>query len=284
MARGPKKHLKRLNAPKHWMLDKLGGTWAPRPSTGPHKLRESLPLILILRNRLKYALTRREVLMIVNRRLIKVDHKTRADMNYPAGFQDIISLDKTDEHFRLLYDTKGRFVLHRVNAKEAQFKLLRVSKVGISGKATIGKNPFHNGRLGSIPFVVTHDGRTIRYPDPHVKVNDTVKFDLSTNKIVDHIKFDSGNVAFITRGANIGRLAIINHVEKHPGSYDIVHLTDKRGNSFSTRTSNVFVVGQGAEPIITIPKAKGLAYTVIEERDLAAKEKVKAASKHKSKA
>jgi small subunit ribosomal protein S4e len=25
MPRGPKKHLKRLNAPSHWMLDKLGG-------------------------------------------------------------------------------------------------------------------------------------------------------------------------------------------------------------------------------------------------------------------
>merc|ERR1711977_406734 len=36
----------------------MGGTWAPRPSTGPHKLRECLPLVLILRNRLKYALTK----------------------------------------------------------------------------------------------------------------------------------------------------------------------------------------------------------------------------------
>lgn len=25
MVRGPKKHYKRINAPKHWMLDKLGG-------------------------------------------------------------------------------------------------------------------------------------------------------------------------------------------------------------------------------------------------------------------
>ena len=47
MARGPKMHLKRLNAPKHWMLDKLGGVWAPRPSTGPHKLRECLPLLVM---------------------------------------------------------------------------------------------------------------------------------------------------------------------------------------------------------------------------------------------
>ncbi|KAL6627857.1 hypothetical protein ACP70R_031583 [Stipagrostis hirtigluma subsp. patula] len=39
MVRGLKKHLKRLNAPKHWMLDKLGGAFAPKPSSGPHKSR-----------------------------------------------------------------------------------------------------------------------------------------------------------------------------------------------------------------------------------------------------
>ena len=64
MARGPKKHLKRLKAPKHWMLDKLTGVFAPRPSTGPHKMRESLPLMILLRNRLKYALTHKETVQI----------------------------------------------------------------------------------------------------------------------------------------------------------------------------------------------------------------------------
>ena len=85
-ARGPKKHLKRLNAPKSWMLDKLGGVFAPRPSTGPHKLRESLPLVIFLRNRLKFALNGQEVKKIVMQRLIKVDGKVRTDTNYPAGF------------------------------------------------------------------------------------------------------------------------------------------------------------------------------------------------------
>lgn len=68
------------------MLDKLGGVFAPRPSTGPHKLRESLPLVIFLRNRLKYALTNCEVTKIVMQRLIKVDGKVRTDPNYPAGF------------------------------------------------------------------------------------------------------------------------------------------------------------------------------------------------------
>ncbi len=77
MARGPRKHLKRLNAPKHWMLSKMDGIWAPRPSQGPHKLRESLPLLLILRNRLKYALTGKESKMICMEKHVAVDGKIR---------------------------------------------------------------------------------------------------------------------------------------------------------------------------------------------------------------
>ena len=110
MTRGVKKHLKRLNAPSHWMLDKLGGifvshlsprlleslrwvqlwitrwqascfqpcvqcaAWAGRtglstlvsdtplrlpqahkPTPGPHKQQECVPLAILIRNRLKYA-------------------------------------------------------------------------------------------------------------------------------------------------------------------------------------------------------------------------------------
>ena len=86
MPRGPRKHMKRLAAPKHWMLSKLGGIWAPRPSSGPHKLRESLPLLLVLRNRLKYALNNREAVAILMQRLVKVDGKVRTDKTFPAGF------------------------------------------------------------------------------------------------------------------------------------------------------------------------------------------------------
>jgi len=151
MARGPKKHLKRLNAPSHWMLSKMGGIWAPRPSTGPHKLRECLPVCLILRNRLKYALTRREVLLISARKLVKVDGKIRTDQNYPTGFQDVVTIDKTAENFRLLYDTKGRFVLHRISNDEAQYKLCRVKQASKAKKATMGRNPLATKQAAAIP-------------------------------------------------------------------------------------------------------------------------------------
>jgi len=258
--------LKRLNAPKSWLLNKLGGVWAPRPSTGPHKLRESLPLSLALRNRLKYALTRREVIMIVMRRAVEIDGKVRTDINYPAGFQDVIRIAKTDEQFRLLYDIKGRYILHRITTEEAQYKLCRVQKFNKAKKASIGKNPFLQGQAAVIPYIVTHDGRTIRYPDPLINPNDSIKLDLKTGKIAGHLKFEAGNLAMITRGANIGRVGTIVSKERHPGSFDIVHLRDKKGNDFATRLANVFVIGEGAKAWISIPKHKGLKSTILEER------------------
>jgi small subunit ribosomal protein S4e len=286
MTRGPKKHLKRLNAPKHWMLNKLGGIYAPRPTSGPHKLRECLPLALILRNRLKYALTRHEVIMIVMRRHITVDGKVRTDANYPVGFMDVVNIAKTNENYRLMYNTKGRFVLHAVPAKEAQFKLCRVTRVAHAKKATIGSNPFMKGQASAIPYIVTHDGRTIRYPDPLIHSNDTIKFDISTGKISDHVKFEVGNLAMITRGANIGRVGVIINREKHPGSYEIVHVKDRRGESFATRVENVFVIGTADKPLITFPRSLGIKVSILEKRSGSRKrsgKKSKSKSKSKSK-
>lgn len=253
MGRGPKKHLKRLNAPKHWMLDKLVGVWAPRPSAGPHKLRECLPLIVFLRNRLKYALTRKEVQSIMMQRLIKVDGKVRTDTTYPAGFMDVISIDKTNENFRLVFDVKGRFAIHRITKEEASYKLCKVKKVQLGAKG--------------IPYVVTHDGRTIRYPDPLIKANDTIKFNIDTGKIDDFIKFDTGNVAMITGGNNQGRVGTIVHRERHLGGFDIIHVKDSLGHQFATRVSNVFVIGQENKPWVSLPRGKGVKLTISEERD-----------------
>ena len=111
MTRGPKKHLKRLAAPKSWMLDKLGGVFTVRPSSGPHKLSESMPITLFLRNRLKYALNKKEVETILKQRLVKIDGKVRTDPKFPCGFMDVVQIEKNSENFRLIYDVKGRSVI-----------------------------------------------------------------------------------------------------------------------------------------------------------------------------
>jgi len=245
--------LTRMFAPSHWMLDKLQGRWAPRPSAGPHKLRECMPLIVMLRNRLKYALTYRECKQITMQRLIKVDGKARTDMFFPTGFQDVIEIEKTKENFRMLYDTKGKFTLHKIHKEEAAYKLCRVKRITRGPKGT--------------PYAVTHDGRTVRYPDPDIKINDTVRIDIATNKIIDHVKFDIGNAVMIGGGNNMGRVATIVSRERHPGSFEIVHCKDAVGHSFATRLSNVFVIGKGTKPWISLPKGNGIKLNIIEDRN-----------------
>mmetsp|Transcript_18417 Transcript_18417/g.28516 ORF Transcript_18417/g.28516 Transcript_18417/m.28516 type:complete len:262 (+) Transcript_18417:18-803(+) len=252
MARGPKKHLKRLHAPHHWNIGKMGGVWAPRPSQGPHKLRQCLPLTIILRERLKYALTGKECQQICMERCVKVDGKVRTDQNFPSGFMDVIELEKSNDRFRLLFDVKGRYVMHRIDREEAQYKLCRITKV------YVGAN--------KVPCAVTHDGRTLRYPDPDAKVNDSVKVNIATGKMSDILKFDLGAMVFITKGHNTGRVGTLMHIEKHDGSFSIVTVKDSKGNTFATRLNNAFVIGSGTTPQVTLPKGRGIKKTIIQER------------------
>jgi small subunit ribosomal protein S4e len=103
----------------------------------------------------------------------------------------------------------------------------------------------------------------IRYPDPVIKVNDTVKIDLATGKITDYIKFDTGTIAMVTGGRNMGRVGVITHRERHDGGFAIVHIKDAIDNSFATRESNVFVIGQ-EKPWISLPKGKGVKVSLLD--------------------
>lgn len=235
------------------MLDKLTGVWAPKPSAGPHKSRECLPMVIFLRNRLKYALNKKEVGNILMQRLVKVDGKVRTDSTYPTGFMDVIEIEKTGEHFRLLYDTKGRFVIHRITAEEAKFKLCRVKATAVGTKG--------------VPHLITHDGRTLRYPDPAIKANDSILLEIDSGKIVDFVKNETGNLCFVTGGHNKGRVGTVVNRERHPGSFDIVHVKDALGNVFATRLSNIFIIGKENKPLISLPQGKGIKLTILEERD-----------------
>lgn len=191
--------------------------------------------------------------MICMNKHVKVDGKVRTDPNFPAGFMDVIEIPKSGDQFRLVYDSKKRYVLHRISDEEKKYKLCKVKRQEISQK--------------KIPLIVTNDGRTIRYPDPSIKVDDTVKVDIATGKVIDFIKFDIGKLAMITRGRNTGRVGTITLVEKHPGSFDIITLRDTAGQTFSTRMDNVFVIGNADAPAVSLPKGLGVKMSILDERE-----------------
>ena len=206
--------------------------------------------------------------MICMEKHVAVDGKVRTDPHFPAGFMDVVEIKNSNDQFRLIYDTKGRFALHRITDAEKAFKLCRVKDVSVTGKG--------------VSYLVTHDGRTIRYPDPAVKINDTVKVEIKSGKIYSAaeggiIKFEIGNSVMVTKGRNTGRVGELTRIEHHPGSFNIATVRDGAGNSFSTRTENVFVIGQGSETAVSLPKGNGIKLSILEEREFI-KEKTKKSS------
>jgi len=257
--RGPRKHLKRLSAPKHWMLSKVGGIWATKPSTGPHRLRECVPLNVILRNKLKLALNNREAKLIVMAKEgnVAIDAKIRKDVKYPCGFMDVLTLVKAKTSYRLLYDCKGKFTLNKISNTEAEYKLCKVKARSMGPKG--------------IPYIVTHDGRTIRFPDPSIKEGDTVRVNLTNGEITEYYKFKEGAHVMISGGNNIGRMGKLVKFEKHDGSYDIITVEDPNGERFSTRRNNIFVVGENKAEISILKSHNRL--TIINEKSIRTKRK-----------
>ncbi len=119
--------------------------------------------------------------------------------------------------------------------------------------------------FGFINFSFTYLISLDRYPDPLIKVNDTVKVNIETGKVVEFIKFDIGNIVMVTGGRNRGRIGVIQHREKHKGSFDIIHVTDAVGHQFATRMGNVFTIGKGTKPWISLPRGKGIKLSIVDE-------------------
>ena len=130
------------------------------------------PLIIFLRNRLKYALTEDEI-KICLQRFIKIDGNVYTVITYLACFMDVISIGEPGENFCLIYDTKGRFAVHCITPEEAKYKLCKVRRIFVGTKGIL--------------HLMTHGACTARYPDPLIKVNDTIQIDLETGKITDFI-------------------------------------------------------------------------------------------------
>ena len=52
---------------------------------------------------------------------------------YFLFYPDVITIPKTKENFRLLFDSKGRYAVNPIKEDEAKFKLCKVKKLSVTG-------------------------------------------------------------------------------------------------------------------------------------------------------
>ena len=108
-------HLKRINVPSTWPVERKSTKFITKPSPGPHRLEESMPLGVILREILKLGKEKREIKIILNDNKVLVNNKIRKKFDFPVGILDTLSIPDISKFYKLVYSTKGRLILKEIN-------------------------------------------------------------------------------------------------------------------------------------------------------------------------
>ena len=217
-----KHHLKRIAAPKSWIIDRRKNVYIVRPTSGGHALGMGLPLGLVLRDVLKVASTMTEVKKMLHTKSILIDGKRRKEYSFMVGIFDVITFPDTGKSYRVAFDTKGRVIVSEINGAELSIKPCKIiGKTALAGK----KIQFH-----------LHDGKNI-IMDKDAKVGDTLLLQLPTLEVKDILPLQSGAAVFLTKGDHRGDIGVLKEIHDRNAVYIAA------GQEIETTRDYLFVVG-----------------------------------------
>lgn len=226
-----KDHLARLAAPKTWHIDRKRNVFITKSAPGPHGLQSGMPINVILKEILKYAVTTREVKKILNTNEVKVDGIARKDFRFPVGVFDTLEFPSISEQFRIILNKSGRLGLIKIKKEEVSVKPSKiVGKTMVRGKLQLN----------------LYDGKNILVTSGNYNVGDSVLLSLPDQKITKHLKLDKKSSIFLVGGKHTGEIGHVEDVIQNKIIYK-----DSSGNLVETLKKYAFVVGD-SKPLVTL--------------------------------
>jgi len=183
-------HLKRQKMPRNWPVARKGTKYLIRPS---HNKKEGIPLLIILREVLKLAKTRKEVKKILILQKVKLNDKIIKKEEISALPFSILEIG--NKKYEVGFTEKGKLSIEETDKKE---RILRV----------IGKKILKNKKI-QLNLLY---GDNILY-DKKIKIGDSVV--LQDKKIVKIISLDKAKEAIIISGKYKGKKGSIEKIEKN---------------------------------------------------------------------
>ena len=213
-------HLKRLKAPKQWLIARKAQKYITRPKPGAHKYELALALNTVM-IQLGLATTKKEVKYILKHGEIQVDGRKRHTEKQQVGLMDILHLPKSKKTYRMTMTAKG---LEAVEIKDNTTKLVKIT----------GKTQLKGGKTQ----LKTLDGRCIVVDKDTYKTGDSLVISLPDQKVKEHFKFEKGSPILLFRGAHQGAIATVEDFDSNVIKFKLDNKV------YETKTSYAFVVGK----------------------------------------
>lgn len=217
------RHLKRINAPKTWKIQRKGIKFTTKSNPGGVSKALSMPVANILKYELKVANSIKEVKHLIFIGDVFINAKKINDYRAPVSFTDVLSLPKINKYYRMIIDTNGILRFVEIPKEEAGLKITKI----------IGKT-FVKGKLQ----LNLLDGRNIFFDKQHYKVKDSLLLTIPEQIVKEHLSFEKGASVLLYKGKHIGKIGKV--VDAKKGNI-IIKTKDEE---FETKTDYALVVGK----------------------------------------
>jgi small subunit ribosomal protein S4e len=193
-----------------------------------------------VRDYLKLCDTYKEARKIISNGDVLVDGVKRKNLKFPCGLMDVVSIPKTRQNIRILFDRNGKLALVPISESDALWKLCRIENKTIVRGKKVQLN--------------LHDGRNILVEKDDYRTGDVLRFSFKERKIDEVFKFDKGTVSMIVGGTHVGEIASIEEIQVVQSSKP--NLAKMKGEKeFSTIADYIFPIGK-TKPVVSIPEVK----------------------------
>jgi small subunit ribosomal protein S4e len=185
-------HLKRQKTPKNWPIPRKGTPYVVRPN---FNVRNSIPILVVLRDILELAQNRKEVKKAIHSKHILLNNKIVRDEKNPMLLFDILSIIPSKKNYRMELSEKGKFQIKETDINKKISKI--INKSILKGKKT---------------QLNLSDGKNF-LSDIKCNVNDSVLINLKDKKIEKCIPLKEKAKIIIIGGKHAGETGIINNID-----------------------------------------------------------------------
>jgi small subunit ribosomal protein S4e len=206
--------------------------WMATATPGPHRKENSMTMLRVIRDVLKYADNAREGRTILRKGLVSVNKKIIRETGRAVGLMDVLEIPKLNKNYRVL-PAGGSIRLKEIPSSETSILPCKINDKQTSKKGGVQLN--------------LHDGTNILLNKNTFKTRDTLVLELPSRKIKDVLEYKKGNTALICRGRHSGHVGLINEIREGKKS----DRPKTKVGDIETLTEYVFVIGKD-KPLISI--------------------------------
>jgi len=180
-------------------------------------VRDSVPVVIAVRDMLKLARTAREVKKMIKEKMLKINGRPSKDYRESICLFNIFEADKI---YRLSIMRTGKFIFEEM--KKNENRLCRIT----------GKRLVSGGKI-QLNF---HDGTSVLTEKKEIGTGGSVYID-QKGKIASHIPFEKGREVFVIKGKHQGLSGSIESIEKKK-----IIIKFQGGKTADLRKDTLFVI------------------------------------------